>query len=114
MSTWDVSKCTEWKSDEFPRGAVIPAAGNSEGYVTGGWRSERPYRDEEVCTQCMLCWIFCPDTSVTVENGQVTGFDYDHCKGCGICAHECPSNPRFGGRRAIEMVPEGCELPGVK
>ncbi|MFP3216806.1 MAG: 4Fe-4S binding protein, partial [Vulcanisaeta sp.] len=25
--------------------------------------------------------------------------DYDHCKGCGICAHECPV-------KAIKMVPE--------
>ena len=113
MSTWDVSNINEWKSDEFPNGAVIPEAGNANDYVTGGWRSERPYRDTEVCTQCMLCWIFCPDTSVVVQDGKVVDFDYDHCKGCGICAHECPTNPKFG-RKAIEMVPEGCELPGVK
>lgn len=25
--------------------------------------------------------------------------DYDYCKGCGICANECPT-------KAIEMVPE--------
>ena len=31
------------------------------------------------------------------------GFDLDHCKGCGMCANECPSD-------AITMVPEGCEL----
>jgi pyruvate ferredoxin oxidoreductase delta subunit len=51
--------------------------------------------------------VFCPDTSVKVADEKVYDFDYDHCKGCGICAHECPSD-------AIEMVPEGCELPGVK
>jgi Pyruvate/2-oxoacid:ferredoxin oxidoreductase delta subunit len=28
--------------------------------------------------------------------------DYDYCKGCGICAHECP-------RHAIEMVEEAKE-----
>jgi pyruvate ferredoxin oxidoreductase delta subunit len=29
----------------------------------------------------------------------VARIDYDYCKGCGICAVECP-------RKAIEMVPE--------
>ena len=103
---WDISKMNEWKSDDFPRGAVIPEAGNSQYYVTGGWRSERPYRSEEKCTQCLICWIVCPDTSINVEDEKVTTFDYDHCKGCGVCANECPFD-------AITMVPEGCELPGV-
>ncbi len=107
MSKWDVSKINEWKSDEFPLGAVIPETGNADDYVTGGWRSERPYRDDDKCTQCLLCWVFCPDTSVMVKDEKVYDFDLDHCKGCGICAHECPAD-------AIEMVPEGCELPGVK
>ena len=73
----------------------------------GGWRSERPYRDDDKCTQCLLCWVWCPDTSVVVADEKVVDFDMQHCKGCGICAHECPAD-------AIEMVPEGCELPGVK
>jgi pyruvate ferredoxin oxidoreductase delta subunit len=104
---WDVSGMGEWTSDEFPLGATIPVGGNSADYVTGGWRSERPFWDENKCTQCLLCWVFCPDTSVMVKDEKVYDFDMDHCKGCGICAHECPSD-------AIEMVPEGCELPGVK
>jgi pyruvate ferredoxin oxidoreductase delta subunit len=104
---WDVSKMDEWTAEEFPRGATIPEAGNSADYVTGGWRSERPVRDEAKCTQCLLCWIFCPDTSVRVEGEEVVGFDYEHCKGCGICAKECAFD-------AIEMVPEGCDLPEVK
>ena len=104
---WDISGIDEWASDEYPRGATIPTAGNSTAYVTGGWRSERPVRDEAACTQCLICWIFCPDTSVLVEGEKVVEFDYEHCKGCGICAHECPA-------KCIAMVPEGCELPEVK
>jgi pyruvate ferredoxin oxidoreductase delta subunit len=104
---WDVSTMDEWTSDEFPRGATIPVGGNSADYVTGGWRSERPVRDDSACTQCLLCWVFCPDTSVMVADEKVYDFDLNHCKGCGICAHECPP-------KCIEMVPEGCELPGVK
>jgi pyruvate ferredoxin oxidoreductase delta subunit len=49
----------------------------------------------------------CPDSSINVADEKVTSFDLDHCKGCGICAQVCPVD-------AIEMVPEGCELPGVK
>jgi len=113
VSKWDISRVNQWKSDEFPRGAVIPEGGNSNDYDVGGWRSERPYRDAEVCTQCRLCWIFCPDTAVLLQGDEVADFDYEHCKGCGICANECPTNPKFG-RSAIEMVPEACELKGAE
>lgn len=109
MSKWDIKDMDCWKADQFPIGAVIPEAGKSDEYVTGGWRSERPDRSDEVCTQCMLCWIFCPDSAVIVEDEKVVGFNFDHCKGCGVCANECPTNPKFG-RKAIEMVPEPCEL----
>lgn len=105
--SWDISDISEWKSDQFPVGAVIPEAGNSSEYVTGGWRSQRPVRDDEKCTQCLFCWIFCPDSSVNVVDEKVTSFNYDHCKGCGVCAKQCPAD-------AITMVPEGCELPEVK
>ena len=104
---WDIEGIGEWTSDQYPRGACIPTGGNSDDYVTGGWRSQRPFRDDNKCTQCLLCWVWCPDTSIVVKDEKVVDFDLDHCKGCGICAHECPFD-------AIEMVPEGCELPGVK
>ncbi|MHB1340966.1 MAG: 4Fe-4S binding protein [Coriobacteriia bacterium] len=104
---WDISRLGEWKSDEFPRGAVIPESGNSSEYVTGGWRSERPERDDDKCTQCLLCWIVCPDSAINTENEKVTTFNLAHCKGCGVCANECPVE-------AITMVPEGCDLPEVK
>jgi len=47
----------------------------------------------------MICWIYCPDSSILVEDGKMIGFDYKHCKGCGICAAECPT-------KAIEMRDE--------
>lgn len=46
------------------------------------------------CMSCDNCWTLCPDNSVLKardKDGRWTYvFDYDHCKGCGICAHECP------------------------
>ena len=106
---WDFSGIDSWKADDFPLGAVIPESGNSEYYSVGGWRSERPVRDPETCTDCLLCWIFCPDTAIRVADEKIADdtFDLDHCKGCGICSNECPVE-------AITMVPEGCELPEVK
>ena len=46
------------------------------------------------CTECDNCLIFCPDMSVLFKgNGQFGyTFDYDYCKGCGICFTECPRN----------------------
>jgi pyruvate ferredoxin oxidoreductase delta subunit len=79
-----------WK--EAGESGIVRDAGNSVLYQTGTWRSMRPVRDLEQCTQCLICWVVCPDASVTVSDGKVVGFDYDHCKGCGICAQECPVN----------------------
>jgi len=66
---------------------------------TGSWRSMRPCVDADKCTHCQICWIFCPDAVIDRET---TDINYTYCKGCGICAKECPVN-------AITMVQEGAE-----
>jgi len=48
------------------------------------------------CLACDNCWTLCPDSAVlktreTASDGSHYVFDYDYCKGCGLCAHECPS-----------------------
>lgn len=46
-----------------------------------------------LCNQCDNCYIFCPD--VAVRRGRDMKdrhIDYDYCKGCGLCAAECPRN----------------------
>ncbi|MFQ6107130.1 MAG: 4Fe-4S dicluster-binding protein [Thermoplasmata archaeon] len=66
---------------------------------TGVWRVIRPTVNREECNQCYLCWKFCPDTSIEIdENGDIL-IDYDHCKGCGICEAVCP-------KKCIEMARE--------
>ena len=78
--------------------AVVPG-GNSVEYTTTGWRVNRPVIDEAKCTNCLICWIYCPEPAIVRhENAKVT-IDYDHCKGCGICEAECPL-------KAIKMVRE--------
>ena len=93
-------------------GGVVTTAGNSETYITGTWRTMRPVRDTAQCTQCLLCWIMCPDAAITVKDGKVDEYDYAHCKGCCVCAERCPVNIRqphsVTGQmgKVIQMVPE--------
>jgi 2-oxoacid:acceptor oxidoreductase delta subunit (pyruvate/2-ketoisovalerate family) len=52
------------------------------------------------CFECDNCYGVCPDNAVIKLGGsQRYEFNYDFCKGCGICVSECPCG-------AIEMVPE--------
>jgi len=95
-----MSKKKGWKELEF--GGVIPGGGTSDAYVTGGWRTFRPVRDKAKCVNCLTCWVFCPDSAILVTvDGKHNDFDLKHCKGCGICAHECPKKVQ-----AITMVEE--------
>ncbi len=89
---WDVSDIDTWGPDKHELGATIPVAGNSEEVETGGWRSQIPVIDSGKCTGCMLCYFYCPDASIVIEDGKAVGIDEKHCKGCGICAHECPAD----------------------
>ncbi len=77
-----------WK--QIPEGGLIIEAGNSTDYKTGDWRTFRPIRDEKKCTQCMMCWIYCPDNCIIAKDGKLDRTDFDFCKGCGICAEICP------------------------
>ncbi|HRK24118.1 MAG TPA: NAD(P)-binding protein [Beijerinckiaceae bacterium] len=52
------------------------------------------------CFECDNCYGVCPDNAV-IKLGPGKGFEfnYDFCKGCALCAAECPCG-------AIRMVPE--------
>ncbi len=92
-------KKSGWK--ELPEGDVLEG-GTSLNFKTGTWRTIKPVYIEEKCIHCFFCWIVCPDGAVKVDpdTGRFKEFNYDYCKGCGICAAECP-------KQAIEMKPEG-------
>jgi len=52
------------------------------------------------CFECDNCYGVCPDNAVIkLGPGKRFEFNYDYCKGCGICVAECPCG-------AIEMVAE--------
>ena len=52
------------------------------------------------CFECDNCFGVCPDNAVIkLGSGNRFKFNYDYCKGCGVCVAECPAG-------AIEMVAE--------
>ena len=52
------------------------------------------------CFECDNCYGVCPDNAVIkLGPGKGYEFNYDFCKGCGVCAQECPCGH-------IDMVPE--------
>ena len=53
---------------------------------------------------CFICWLYCPDC--TISRTIPPAIDYEYCKGCGICAEECPT-------KAITMVDEAESAPSV-
>ncbi|MHC1573595.1 MAG: 4Fe-4S binding protein [Candidatus Syntropharchaeales archaeon] len=62
---------------------------------TGDWRVFMPVRNREACIHCYNCYLLCPEGTISPE----FEVDYEYCKGCGICANECPT-------KAIRMVKE--------
>jgi pyruvate ferredoxin oxidoreductase delta subunit len=75
-----------------------------EAGLTGAWRLERPVIQLAKCSAaksqrpvCLLCWLYCPEA--VISKTVPPQIDLKYCKGCGICAAECP-------RKAIAMVPE--------
>lgn len=80
----------------YPLGATCPSAHLVT--INAGWRTFKPIIDHEKCIHCLRCFLVCPD-GVIDKSEDLLSIDYDYCKGCGICAHECKLN-------AITMVKE--------
>ena len=90
--------------NQFARRISHSESAPGDGGRTGSWRVLRPIIDHEKCIPakkskkaCFACWLFCPDGVITKTiNPEI---DLEYCKGCGICAEECPAG-------AITMVEE--------
>ena len=97
MKSSNISKNVTWQ--DITPGGTIYKSGNAKEYITGDWRVIRPEWIVDTCTQCMLCFPVCPDSSIPAKDGKRLDYDFDHCKGCGICAAVCPFD-------AIKMAQE--------
>ncbi len=78
----------------------VTRTGNSMVRHTGNWRTFRPAIDYNKCTDCMICYAYCPESAMSVGQDGRVKIDYDNCKGCMICQTECPL-------RAIGQTREG-------
>ncbi len=85
---------------DLPFGLVMSEPRSARHYMTGDWRSALPVTDPEKCCNCGLCWVFCPDMC-RFRNEKTGAYDVNkfYCKGCGLCARECPTG-------AIVMIEE--------
>jgi Pyruvate/2-oxoacid:ferredoxin oxidoreductase delta subunit len=96
-------------SPDLPRQAVNVEDIKIERFLPSGLATEADAKQEEIwdrerarqeaerclscgtCNLCLECVSFCPDASIRLdEHETAVVVDLDHCKGCGICAHECP------------------------
>ncbi|MEM1943146.1 MAG: 2-oxoacid:acceptor oxidoreductase family protein [Candidatus Caldarchaeum sp.] len=80
--------------------AMILNLGNTALKKTGAWRGATPVIDYVKCTRCMVCFVYCPDSCISLEDDLTPKIDYDNCKGCLVCFTECPI-------KAIKLVEGG-------
>ncbi len=100
-------KAAKWMptAQEILPGATIAKQDTPAGKVgmgsmienkTGSWKVFHPEYKKGACFMCLTCWWACPEGCI-YRTGDKLDFDMSYCKGCGICANECPVH-------AIEMV----------
>ncbi|HZD88198.1 MAG TPA: 4Fe-4S dicluster-binding protein [Gaiellaceae bacterium] len=90
-----MSELLRW--DELPAGGTLRPE-EAERPHTGGWRTGvRPEVDLARCVDCLLCWLYCPDSAIVLDGTALSGVDLDFCKGCELCSVVCPTG-------AITMV----------
>ncbi len=102
LNTWYYSDAPRTRRPELERARRISTFDE----VVGGLNEENALFEARRCLscgncfECDNCFGVCPDNAVIKLGPSMRyEFDYDFCKGCGICVKECPCG-------AIEMVPE--------
>jgi pyruvate ferredoxin oxidoreductase delta subunit len=93
----------KWGYKKLPMAGSAPP-GSAKFFRTGDWAAAIPRLIIENCTSCLRCYFYCPDSAITMETSEdekrYPKFDYFYCKGCGVCANECPGRK---GEKAIVM-----------
>ena len=62
---------------------------------TGGWRTGlKPEVDLARCVNCLLCWLYCPDSAVALDGTTFAGFDFDLLQGLRDLRRDLPDAAR--------------------
>ncbi len=69
---------------------ITAQPGTSMTNKTGSWRTYRPVFDHSKCIACGTCDRVCPEGICHQTKDGKYDTDLDYCKGCGLCAAECP------------------------
>lgn len=69
---------------------TVVSPGNTRGRDVGAWSRFRPVIDYDECTRCRICFVYCPDSAITIGSDDLPIVNYNACKGCDICYTECP------------------------
>lgn len=77
---------------------IVVAGGSSVANKTGTWSSRQAVVDQKKCIKCHQCVIYCPEGCIDIEaDRKNVKVNADYCKGCLVCAVECPV-------RAIKII----------
>jgi pyruvate ferredoxin oxidoreductase gamma subunit len=68
----------------------ITSPGNARERNVGEWSRFKPVINYDKCTRCRICFVYCPDSAITIGVDDLPVIDYNACKGCDICYTECP------------------------
>ena len=73
----DISKLgLDVKWQDLTLGCTVVGSCTAATFNTGEWRTDTPK--------------FIEESAIPIVNGKRADFDFDHCKGCGICVKACP------------------------
>lgn len=106
----DLKNMNTWYYSDAPRTVrpMIDIVRRTSGFaeVVGNLSEDNALFEARRCTSCVNCFDcdncygVCPYNAVVkLGPGNRFKFNYDYCKGCGICVSECPCGP-------IKMIPE--------
>jgi NADPH-dependent glutamate synthase beta subunit-like oxidoreductase len=102
LNTWyysDAPKTVAPTLDLVRRQSTFDEVHGSLDEKTAGYEARRCLSCGN-CFECDNCYGVCPDNAVIkLGPGRRYEFNYDYCKGCGLCVSECPCG-------AIKQVPE--------
>jgi NADPH-dependent glutamate synthase beta subunit-like oxidoreductase/Pyruvate/2-oxoacid:ferredoxin oxidoreductase delta subunit len=94
MNAWHFNKVERIPPTRLPINKRLAGFDEVEHGLTGVEALEAAERCLHcgVCTMCDNCYVFCPDVSILHRTDGEYGYEinFDYCKGCGICVHECP------------------------